>query len=114
MKYCIIFSIVFIISCSVMPSTVSKQQLTSGKQIAFQRSKGNCLACHDIEDGDTPGNIGPPLYATQSRFKSKEMFKQFIWNAPQFNPQTSMPPIGKNKILTNEEINLVVDYIWTL
>jgi L-cysteine S-thiosulfotransferase len=97
-----------------MPSTVSKQQLASGKQIAFQRSKGNCLACHVIEDGDTPGNIGPPLHAIQSRFKTKEMLKQFIWNAPQFNPRTSMPPFGKNKILTEEEINLVVDYIWTL
>lgn len=102
------------ISCSVKTSTVSKQQLAAGKKIAFQRSKGNCLACHVIEDGDTPGNIGPPLLAVQSRFKTKEMLKKFICNAPQFNPLTSMPPFGKNKILTDEEINLVVEYIWTL
>ena len=114
MKYCIIFSFVLIISCSGKTPIVSKQQLTEGKQIAFQRSKGNCLACHVIADGDTPGNIGPPLLAVQSRFKTKEALRKFNWDATQFNPQTSMPPFGKNKILSEEEIILVVDYIWTL
>ena len=114
MKYWTIFLAVLMISCSVMSSAASKQQLEEGKRIAFQRSKGNCLACHSIEDGDTPGNIGPPLLAVQSRFRSKEMLKKFIWDATQFNAQTSMPPFGKNKILTGDEINLVVEYIWTL
>ncbi len=85
-----------------------------GKQLAFTRSKGNCLACHVIEDGESPGNFGPPLKAIQKKFKSKQQLRQQIWNATQFNPNTSMPPFGRNKILTEQEIDKVVDYIWQL
>lgn len=85
-----------------------------GKKLAFQRDKGNCLACHRIEDGEMPGNIGPPLENIQSRFSSKKLLRQQIWNAVQFNPNTSMPPFGKNKILSEREIDRIVDYIWNL
>ena len=34
-----------------------------GKQVAFDSGKGNCLACHMIPGGESPGNIGPPLLA---------------------------------------------------
>ena len=30
-----------------------------GQQIAFDRSKGNCLTCHAIKGGESPGTIGP-------------------------------------------------------
>ena len=43
-----------------------------GKTIAFNRSLGNCLACHDIKGGDSPGNIGPPLVNMQARYPDKE------------------------------------------
>ena len=39
-----------------------------GKKIAFNRTKGNCLACHMIEDGELPGNAGPPLSPCSSGF----------------------------------------------
>ena len=35
----------------------------AGQLLAMDRSKGNCLACHVIADGEQPGNIGPPLFA---------------------------------------------------
>src|SRR5690242_2083554 len=34
---------------------------SNGEQLAFDRSKGNCLTCHEIKGGDAPGNIAPPL-----------------------------------------------------
>jgi len=91
-----------------------QQALPIGKQLSFQRNKGNCLACHIIEDGTDPGNIGPALTNIQTRFKNKAALKAVIWDATQFTPQTSMPPFGKNKILTPDELNYVVDYIWSL
>jgi L-cysteine S-thiosulfotransferase len=100
-----------LISCTTtMPTT--KQTLNSGKQIAFSRDKGNCLACHVIEDGEFPGNIGPELKALSTRFKSKQALREQIWDATHNNPETSMPPFGKNKILTENEIDQVVDYLW--
>jgi sulfur-oxidizing protein SoxX len=86
----------------------------SGKQLAFDNNKGNCLACHAIEDGESPGDIGPPLAALASRFKDKQQLRAQIWDATQFNPETSMPPFGKNKILTGAEIDAIVDFLWTV
>lgn len=85
-----------------------------GKHIAFARDKGNCLACHEIEDGEFPGNIGPPLKDLAQRFKTKQTLRAQIWDATKLNPQTSMPPFGRNRILTDSEIDQVVDYLWTL
>ncbi len=102
-------------SCSTPIKQADKQaNLQAGKQISFQRHKGNCLACHAIEDGEDPGNVGPVLENIQTRFKNKAQLKAIIADATQFNAQTSMPPFGKNKILTPQELDLVVDYIWSL
>lgn len=98
-------------SCTYATKTPEKP-LKLGKQIAFSREKGNCLACHVIEDGEFPGNIGPELKALSTRFKSKQELREQIWDSTQFNPETSMPPFGKNKILTETEIDQVVDYLW--
>ena len=89
-------------------------ELSEGKKLAFDRDKGNCLACHEIEDGESPGNIGPPLANLPARFKDKRQLRQQIWDAMVFNPETSMPPFGRNKILTEDEIDRVVDYLWSL
>jgi len=43
---------------------VDKQRLERGKQLVMARNKGNCLACHVIDDGEFPGTIGPPLIYT--------------------------------------------------
>ncbi|MGJ0491913.1 sulfur oxidation c-type cytochrome SoxX [Methylobacter sp.] len=91
-----------------------KQRQDEGRQIAFDRNKGNCLACHMIEDGESPGNIGPALAAIPGRFKDKQQLREQIWDATRFNPETSMPPFGKNRILDAEEIDKVVDYLWSL
>jgi sulfur-oxidizing protein SoxX len=97
-------------------STVQKPQerLKEGKQLAFDRNKGNCLACHAIEDGESPGNIGPPLAALKTRFTDKAELREQIFDATRFNPETSMPPFGSNKILTTDEIDRIVDYLWSL
>ena len=85
-----------------------------GKKIAFDRKKGNCLGCHMIEDGSAPGNIGPPLVAMKARFPDKSVLRAQIWDATKRNPATMMPPFGKHNILTDKEIDLVTEYIYSL
>lgn len=114
MKLLFLLSIFFLLSCSVQNNTTFETTSIRGKQLTFARNKGNCLACHVIEDGEFPGNIGPPLKKIQKRFNSKQQLRQQIWDATLFNPDTSMPPFGKNKILTEQEIDEIVDYIWHL
>ena len=61
-----------------------------------------------------PGNIGPPLVAMKARFPSKDRLRAQIYDPTQFNPGSAMPPFGKHKILTEDELNKVVEYVHTL
>jgi len=90
------------------------QRLAAGKDLAMARDKGNCLACHAIADGELPGNIGPPLLYMRQRFPDKNELRAQIWDPTARNPDTVMPPFGRHRILTDEEIDLIVDYIQTL
>ena len=85
-----------------------------GKAITFDRTKGNCLACHIIEDGELPGNIAPPLVSMTPRFPDKVVLRAQIWDATVKNPESVMPPYGRHRILTEHEIDLVVNYLYTL
>ena len=42
-------------------TVANASDIEQGKKVAFDRKKGNCLACHMIAGGELPGNIGPPL-----------------------------------------------------
>lgn len=88
--------------------------IEQGKKIAFDRKKGNCLACHQIEGGDLPGNIGPPLVAMKARFPDKSVLRAQIWDSTKNNPNSMMPPFGRHEILTESELDKVVEYIYTL
>lgn len=91
-----------------------ERRMEAGKQLAMARSKGNCLACHAFDDGELPGNLGPPLMYMQQRFPDRATLFQQIWDATARNPDTVMPPFGKHGILTGEEIDLIVDYLLSL
>ncbi len=87
--------------------------LEEGKKLAFDRKKGNCLACHMIQGGDMAGNIGPPLIAMKARFKRDALIAQ-ISEPRDKNPNSIMPPFGAHSVMSPKEIELVTDYILTL
>jgi sulfur-oxidizing protein SoxX len=89
----------------------------TGKDLAYNRSKGNCLACHGMPtqpDAESTGTYGPPLIAMSARYPDKAKLRAQIWNAMDFNPSTSMPPFGKHHVLTEQEIDKVTDFIYGL
>ena len=90
------------------------QVIEQGKKLAFDRKKGNCLACHHIEGGDLAGNIGPALVAMKVRFPEKAALRAQIWDATAKNANTMMPPFGRHEILTEAEIDKVVEFIHSL
>jgi sulfur-oxidizing protein SoxX len=100
-----------------MPTSAADQaakMAEEGKELAFDRKKGNCLACHHIDGGTAAGNIGPPLIAMQVRFPDKEKLRAQIWDPTVANPDSAMPPFGSHQILSDKEIDTLVDFIWTL
>jgi sulfur-oxidizing protein SoxX len=95
-------------------SAADEAPLERGKAIAFNRNAGNCLSCHMMDDGELPGNSGPPLMQMQLRFPDRNVLREQIWDATVRNPTSVMPPYGRNHVLTEEEIDLVVDYVHSL
>jgi sulfur-oxidizing protein SoxX len=88
--------------------------IAAGKKAAFDRRAGNCLACHMMDDGEAPGNIGPPLVAMKARFPDEAKLREQIANPMKANPNTRMPPFGVHNIITDEEIDAIVAYLYTL
>ena len=85
-----------------------------GQTIAFDRGRGNCLTCHVIKGGDLPGSIGPPLVDIRSKYPDRKELIAIVTDETKRNPSTVMPPFGRNHILTEQEINAVVDFLQTL
>ncbi|MCP4702285.1 MAG: sulfur oxidation c-type cytochrome SoxX [Gammaproteobacteria bacterium] len=74
-----------------------------------------CPACHFFEGMNQAGTVGPPFVAMQLRFPERKRLHDLIYN-PQIaiKPYTMMPPFGRNGLLTNEQIEQIIDYLYTL
>jgi L-cysteine S-thiosulfotransferase len=85
----------------------------AGEAVAFDRVKGNCLACHVIAGGSLAGSVGPALQNMKVLVPDRNQLYAIIYDEQARNPQTVMPLFGKNKILTPAEINDIVDFLYT-
>ncbi|MFT7491024.1 MAG: sulfur-oxidizing protein SoxX [Pseudohongiellaceae bacterium] len=105
-------AIFMLVSMISMASTAD--DIAEGKQLAFDRKKGNCLACHAMEGGDLAGNTGPPMIVMQARYPDRSKLSQQIADPTIKNPNTLMPPFGRHGILTDTEIEKITTYLLTL
>ena len=108
-------ALALLIGAAVSASPACAQStVAEGQKIAFDRGKGNCLTCHEIKGGDLPGTIGPPLKDIKSKYPDRNELVAILTDETRRNPQTVMPPFGRNRILTEKEIDAVVDFLQTL
>ena len=94
-----------------------KAKEETGKDIAFNNRKGNCLACHampTVPDAVSGGMYGPPLIAMSARYPDKAKLRAQIWDSTAMNPSSSMIPFGKHKVLSEQEIDKVTDFVYGL
>jgi sulfur-oxidizing protein SoxX len=121
-KYARIFMTRVLLYCTFLLVTGSASanndaRVEAGRRLAHDFEKGNCLACHAVPTDTaaiTKANIGPPLIGMRERFKDRELLRRQIWDAATRNPNTIMPPFGRHMILTDDEIDLIIDYVHTL
>jgi L-cysteine S-thiosulfotransferase len=88
--------------------------LDEGKALAFNKKKGNCLACHRIEGGSQAGDIAPPILMMKLRYPNKAELRAQIWDATAANPHSVMPPFGRHDIMSDSEIDKVTEFIYSL
>ena len=99
-------------------TTISEEKsemhmIEEGKALSLDRKKGNCVSCHYIVGAESPGNIGPALVGMKTRYPKAELRKR-IWDITQSAPEAAMPPFGKHQILSEDEIDKITEYIYTL
>ncbi len=99
-----------------MPVWAHAGDAKNGEKIMKTRKLGNCIACHYLPGVESPGDIGPNLVeAMQGYTKAdRKVVAQWVRDAREFNPDSIMPPFGPNKLLTPEQIDDVVEFLFTL
>jgi L-cysteine S-thiosulfotransferase len=99
---------------AAIAASPARAQSAEGQKLAFDRGKGNCLTCHVMRGGDLPGTIGPELKDIKAKYPDRSELVAILVDETKRNPQTMMPPFGRNRILTEQEINAIVDFLQTL
>jgi len=81
------------------------------------REKGHCVACHQVPEGAGPrtrADLGPVLTGERMRALGRERIREAIEDPTRANPDTVMPPFGRHRILSAEEIRQLVEYLHAL
>jgi len=73
----------------------------------------NCQQCHQVKGVDNTGNIGPALADMKARFPDRKALFAIVFDETRRNPQTVMPPFGRNLILTSQQIDTLVDFLYS-
>jgi sulfur-oxidizing protein SoxX len=102
----------FAVMFGVLAPACAQPQMP-GQDLVLDRTKGNCLACHTMQDSDVPSNVGPELSRIKARFPGRKVLYDIIFDEPARNPQTPMPPFGRNLILSDREIEEIIDFLYT-
>lgn len=112
-KPALLLALALLSGLAVSPAR-AQSTVSEGQKLAFDRGKGNCLTCHVIKGGDLPGTIGPELKDIKAKYPDRNELVAILFDETRRNPQTMMPPFGRNRILTDQEINAIVDFLQTL
>ncbi len=78
-------------------------------------TKEFCQACHFFEGSDQAGTLGPPFVGMKARFPDRKRLHVLIYDLRYaMKPHSIMPPFGKNGLLTDAQIENIIDYLYTL
>jgi sulfur-oxidizing protein SoxX len=88
-----------------------KKSIEEGKKLTLKL----CQACHQYKGTDQAGTVAPPLIGMKTRFPDRKILFNIIYD-PQvaLQPNTMMPPFGRNEFLAKGEIEKVIDFLYTL
>jgi sulfur-oxidizing protein SoxX len=101
-------------SVAALAQDADAARVKAGHDLAFDRGKGNCIACHAFTGTDVRSSVGPELSAMRARFPQRADLVAILVNEQSRNPQTVMPPFGQNRILSPAEIEAIVDFLYSL
>ncbi len=86
----------------------------AGRALAFNKKKGNCIACHVIKGAVMPGHVARPLVGIKKAFPNRSTLERILYDESLRDPMAPMPRLGKNHVLTHSEIEKIIDFLYTL
>lgn len=104
--------VVFILYISSIAMPVfADTSVSEGQKLALEF----CVPCHQFTGTEQAGSLGPPLMVMKSRFADRKTLYDIIYDpAVAIKPHTMMPPFGRNKLITKEGINKIIDFLYSL
>ncbi len=110
------------------PLTGTPGDAGRGRDVAFGRERGNCIACHALPgpDARSHGNVGPSLQGVAARLGEAQIRLRLV-DGRRVNASSVMPPYYRldglarvakayagKPVLTAQEVEDVVAYLMTL
>ena len=85
----------------------SERDPDNGREVAVNRKKGNCLACHvmPIPEQSFHGEIGPDLNGVASRYDAGELRLRLV-DPKVVNPGTIMPSLVTRARMSGDSVVL--------
>ena len=101
----------FALSSIAAPPAKTDTSVAQGQKLALKF----CQACHQYQGTEQAGTVAPPLMGMKARFPDKKKLYNIIYD-PQvaLKRHTMMPPFGRNELLAKEEIEKVIEFLYTL
>ncbi len=94
-----------------MAGEKARTPLQQGRDLSIEF----CQACHFFQGTNQAGTVGPPLIAMKPRFPDHQKLVRLIDDPHKASkPDSMMPPFGRNGLLEERQIELIIDYLYTL
>lgn len=106
-----VYCVLFILPVTAAPPAKSDDIVKQGQKLTLKF----CQACHQYQGTEQAGTVAPPLMGMKARFPDKKKLYNIIYD-PQvaLKKHTMMPPFGRNELLAKEEIEKVIEFLYTL
>jgi len=102
----------FVFAAASAVATLAIHPATAASSEGQKLVAVHCEQCHEIKGISDFGNVGPSLLDVKSRYPDRKDVVAIVNDETKRNPQTVMPPFGRNLILTKQEIDTIVDYLY--
>lgn len=102
----------FIVAAALTAATLAAAPARAASPDAKHLISANCQQCHEVKGIGDFGNVGPSLLDLKARYPDRKDVAATVNDETKRNPQTVMPPFGRNLILTQQEIDTIVDYLY--
>lgn len=101
-----------IVAATLAIATLVARPALAAPEDAQKLLNSHCQQCHQVKGIADYGNVGPSLIGLKSRYPDRKDVIAIINDETKRNPQTVMPPFGRNLILDKQEIDTIVDYLY--